>query len=275
MKTINLILQAQKIRLLILKIIFESQSSHIGSCFSIVEILTVLYFKIINIDPLDSKNPERDIFILSKGHSVAALYSTLAERGFFAKEVLNNYCKNGSNLAGHVIKGCLNGAEATSGSLGHGLSLTLGMALGAKINNQLKRKFYCLLGDGECNEGSVWEAIMFAGHNKLNNVMAIIDLNKQQGLGHTDKIINFENITDRFKVFGWEVRSIDGHNIDELIKTMEDFKKKKQTKPFALIANTIKGKGVSWMEDKTEWHYKILSKEQYESAFKEIDTKYF
>ena len=184
MSSAELALEAKKIRKIILTLISKTNSSHVGSCFSIADILTVLYNNILSISSPD--DPNRDIFILSKGHAAVALYATLASRGFISPELLETYAQNGSSLAGHVVKGSAPGIEATAGSLGHGLSLLAGFALANKDNN---RNFYCLLGDGECNEGSVWEAASFCSQFKLNKVTVIIDCNKQQGLGYTADII--------------------------------------------------------------------------------------
>lgn len=253
--------------------IHKSGSSHVGSCFSIVEILTVLYFAVMKTCPQNPRKLKRDVFILSKGHAAAALYATLAHRGFFNLKKLELYAQNNSPLAGHVIKGCLPGVEATAGSLGHGLSLAAGMALAGKLDKQFKRKYYCLLGDGECNEGSVWEAVMFSAHYKLNNLIAIVDLNGQQGMGKTANIIKQNKMAERWKSFGWDVRETDGHSLAELLKTFAYFNKKKNDKPSVLIAHTIKGKGVSWMENSIHWHYKTPSVEQLKNALAEINSK--
>lgn len=254
-------------RLSILEAIARTKSSHIGSCFSIVDILVILYSGVMNINPKNFDNANRDIFVLSKGHAAVALYAVLAEKGFFDKEKIDHYGENGTQLAGHIIRDSLPGIEISSGSLGHGLSIVAGMALAS--NNNSSRRFYCLMGDGECNEGSVWEAAMFASHNKLNNLTAIIDFNGQQGMGKTEDIINQNNLAERFKSFGWRVYEVDGHNFDELAGV---FKKRSVDKPIAIIAHTVKGKGVSFMENKTEWHYKSPNIEQLDESIKEINV---
>ncbi|MFH1947168.1 MAG: transketolase [Candidatus Magasanikbacteria bacterium] len=268
MTSAELALEAKKIRKIILKIISKTNSSHIGSCFSIVDILTVLYKNILSISSPEDLN--RDIFILSKGHAVAALYATLSVNGFISQELLDTYALDGSRLAGHVIKGTAPGIEATSGSLGHGLSLIAGFALANKMN---KRNFYCLLGDGECNEGSVWEAASFCSHFKLGKITAIIDCNKQQGLGYTADIMDMSNMAERWQAFGWETMEVDGHSYDALQEVLTySHSERNSSKPLVIIAHTIKGKGVSWMEDKIEWHYKSPTEEQLQSAIIEIDS---
>ncbi len=268
MDSVGLALEAKKIRKNILTMIAKTKSSHVGSCFSIADILTVLYKNILSI--LNPTDPNRDIFILSKGHAAVALYSTLASCGFISQEVLETYAQDGCKLAGHVIKGSAPGIEATAGSLGHGLSMIAGLALANKKN---ERRFYCLLGDGECNEGSVWEAASFCSHFKLNKVTAIVDLNKQQGLGHTDDIMNMNNMAERWNAFGWEAIEVDGHNYDDLQKVLSySHSHRDSVKPLAIIAHTIKGKGVSWMENKLEWHYKTPNEAQLELAINEIDS---
>jgi transketolase len=268
MTSAELALEAKKIRKIVLKIISKTNSSHIGSCFSIVDILAVLYKNILKIS--SPEDPNRDIFILSKGHAAAALYATLSAHGFISQELLDTYAMNGSHLAGHVIKGSAPGIEATAGSLGHGLSLLAGLALANKMN---KRNFYCLLGDGECNEGAVWEAASFCSHFKLGNITAIVDCNKQQGLGYTADIMDMRNMVERWRAFGWEALEIDGHNYDELQSVLAySHSERNSSKPLVIIANTIKGKGVSWMEDNIEWHYKSPTEEQLQSAITEIDS---
>lgn len=271
MTSAELALEAKKVRKIILAMISKTKSSHVGSCFSIADILTVLYKNILSITA--PNDPNRDIFILSKGHGAVALYATLASCGFFEMELLETYAQDGSKLAGHVIKDCAPGVEATAGSLGHGLSLTAGFAL-ANIKNE--RRFYCLLGDGECNEGSVWEAAAFCSQFKLNKVTAIIDCNKQQGLGRAVDIMDMSNMAERWQAFGWETIEVDGHNYDELQKVFAySHSSRDSLKPLAIIANTIKGKGVSWMENKVEWHYKSPTEEQSQQAIIEIDSTLF
>ena len=259
---------SKKIRERVLKMIFESGSSHIGSAFSCVDILTVLYFNILSIDPKNPLNSDRDRFILSKGHAASALYAALAERGFFPEENLDSYCRDKSNLPGHPTLRCVPGVEASTGSLGHGLAIGSGMAFAGKKDNKNYRVFV-LMSDGECNEGSVWESAMFSAHHKLDNLIGIIDYNKLQAMGRTDEVIGLEPLRKKWESFGWAVEETDGHNHSEIEKRLKKTPFKKD-KPSLIIAHTTKGKGVSFMEDKLEWHYKSPDKEQFAKALKEL-----
>jgi transketolase len=253
------------IRKSILHMVHYSKSSHVGTCLSMVEILYTLYTRIMNVDPLEPGHPERDKFILSKGHGSAALYATLAECGFFPKSELNRYYIDGGILPGHLDRTTVPGIEVSAGSLGHGLSLGLGMAIANKVDRR-PGHIYVLLGDGECNEGSVWEAVMLASTIGVNNLTAIIDYNKIQSFGRTNEVINQANMTERWKAFGWEAHEADGHSVDEL----ERLFRLPQSGPKAVIAHTVKGKGISYMEDKLEWHYKSPNDREYEAALREI-----
>lgn len=260
---------AKEIRKKILKMIYNSQTSHIGAALSCVDILSVLYFKILKVDPVNPWLPNRDRFILSKGHAASALYATLSKRGFFPEKVLNEYCKDGSHLPGHSTMHCVPGVEVSTGSLGHGLSIGIGIALAARHDNRNCRTFV-LLSDGECNEGSLWEAVMFAAHHKLDNLIAIVDCNKLQAFGETKKVIDLEPLADKWSTFGWAVKEIDGHNFNKIEDNLKQIPFKKGN-PSAIIANTIKGKGVSFMENNLVWHYKSPTEEQYKIAIKEIN----
>jgi len=260
---------SNNIRKKILKMIFTSQASHIGSALSCVDILTVLYFKILAIDPKNPWLENRDRFILSKGHAVAALYATLAERGFFNKKLLKSYCANGSNLPGHASRNCVAGVEVSTGSLGHGLAIANGIALAGKRDKKNYRVFV-LLSDGECDEGSTWEAILFAGHHKLDNLVAIVDYNKWQAFGRTNEVLNLEPFTKKWKDFGWSAKEINGHNFQEIFKSLGKIPFQKN-KPSVLIAHTIKAKGLSFMENKLESHYRSPSEEEYKKAIKELE----
>jgi len=262
---------AREIRKKILKMIFDSQASHIGSALSCVDILTVLYFKILNINPQSPLAENRDRFILSKGHAASALYATLAQRGFFPEEILDSYCLNGGKLPGHSTKGCVPGVEVSTGSLGHGLSMGAGMAIAAKHDNK-NYKIFVLLSDGECDEGSVWETAMFASHHKLDNLIGIIDYNKFQAFGKTNDILNLEPLKEKWLSFGWQAQETDGHNFSQIEKTLNNVPFEKG-KPSLIIAHTVKGKGISFMENKVEWHYKSPNKEQYNLALKELNQK--
>jgi len=261
---------SKHIRKKILKMVFNSQTSHIGSSLSIVDILTVLYFKILSIDPKNPWSEDRDRFILSKGHACASLYATLALRGFFSEEILDTYCLDGGVLPGHSTMHCAPGVEVSTGSLGHGLSMGVGMAIATKHDKRNYRVFV-ILSDGECDEGSVWEAAMFASQHKLDNLIAIIDRNKLQAFGRTEEVVGLEPLKDKWTAFGWAVKEIDGHNFSEIEKTLAQVPFIKN-KPSAVIAHTIKGKGVSFMENQLAWHYKSPNKEQLEVALKELDS---
>ncbi len=260
---------SKEIRKKIIKTMFNSRTSHLSSCLSCVDVLAVLYFKILKINPKEPKNANRDRFILSKGHAVAALDATLVQRGFFSENVLSSYCKDGGKLAGHSTYNCVPGVEVSTGSLGHGLSMGIGMALAAK-NDGKKYRVFVLMSDGECDEGSVWEAALFASHHKLDNLIGIIDYNKFQAFGKTNEVLNLEPLSKKWKDFGWEVIEINGHSFPEIEKAMSKIPFKKG-KPNMIIAHTVKGKGVSFIENKLEWHYKNLTQEEYKLALKELN----
>ena len=257
-----------KLRLKTLEMISKANSSHVGSAFSIAEILTVLYSGILNISAKNVNDKDRDRIIISKGHAVAILYAILAEKGFFPEEWLDTFYKNDTVLAGHATSKHIPGIELSTGSLGHGLSVGCGMAYNSLLDNSNFRVIV-LMSDGECNEGSVWEAIMFAGHHKLNNLLVIVDYNKIQSLGHTKDILNLEPFVDKWKAFRWDVKEIDGHNLDEINNTVSE----KSDLPTVIIAHTIKGKGVSFMEDTVLWHYRTPKGDELNEALIEINNQ--
>ncbi len=259
---------AQKVRIHVLDMVNYAQSSHIGASYSIIEILVTLYFKILKINPKEPNDPNRDKFILSKAHGSCALYAVLAESKFFPLEILKKYYIDGGVLPGHLDKESAPGIEHSMGSLGHGLPFGVGLAYANKIDHN-EGQIYVLIGDGECNEGTIWEAAMFAGHHKLNNLTVIIDYNKIQSFGRVDEIMNLEPFGKKWESFNWEIYEVDGHNFEQLITALEV----ESTKPKAIIANTIKGKGVSFMENKLEWHYKSPNPQQYIDALKELKDK--
>lgn len=259
---------AKEIRRDILNMIYRAKAPHIGSSFSIVEILVALYFKCLSISPDRAQDENRDIFILSKGHGCPALYSTLARRGFFSSNVLNGFGVNGGTLELHPTRDIERGIEVSTGSLGHGLSVGAGMALAAKYNNS-NRRVFTLLSDGETNEGSVWEAAMFACHRRLDNLIAIVDYNKIQALGRTQEVVNLEPLAGKWHSFGWEVEEIDGHDFEQIISTLERIPFQK-TKPSVIIAHTVKGKGVSFMENELLWHYRCPDETEYTTASQEL-----
>ncbi len=268
LKPTELVAKSKRIRREILLAVWRAKASHVGSALSCVDILTSLYFNVANIDPEGPKKINRDRIILSKGHGGIALLATLAHRGFFPVKFLLDYCKNGSALTGHTMMESAPGVEVTTGSLGHGLPLGIGMALAAKAD-KIKSKVYVILSDGELDEGSNWEAILAAGNFGLDNLIVIIDYNKIQSFGTVHEVMDLEPMVQKWESFKWVVRRIDGHNFSDLIKTLSACPFKKGH-PSVIIADTIKGKGVSFMENKLEWHYKSPDPDQLEQALKEL-----
>jgi transketolase len=263
---------AKKIRKNILFSAFSAgaKSAHIGGALSIADIVATLYGDVMNVDSKKPLNPERDRFILSKGHACLALYSALVELNFFSREELKNFEKSGSFLLGHPVMNKEKGIEFSTGSLGMGLALGMGVAFSGKKRKQ-KYNTYVVLGDGECNEGSVWESFLSAPHLKLNNLTAIIDKNNLQQTGSNKDILNLGNLTSKLNSFGWQTYEVDGHNVDELLKV---FKQKNESdKPIMVIANTIKGKGLSFTENNNQWHHSILAKKNYDLALAELDKE--
>lgn len=261
---------AKEIRKSILLQHFLSKESHVGSALSCADILTVLYFGILKVTAKNPADDNRDRFILSKGHAVAALYATLAEKGFFEKKLLETFCQNGTMFPGHSTKDSAPGVEVSTGGLGHGLPMGIGMALAAKADQKHHRVFV-IMSDGECNEGTTWESAMFAAHHKLDNIVVVVDYNGQQGLGKSKEIMNNEPFAEKWKAFGWEVKEIDGHDYEVLEKTLQSVPLHAE-KPTVIIAKTVKGKGVSFMEDQVAWHYKNPNEEQYQTALKELQA---
>ena len=260
--------KAQQFRVDIVNSIHKAGKGHIGGAFSIVEILTTLYYgNILKFDPKNPKWIDRDRFILSKGHAGIALYVVLADLGFFPKEELD-YLNKGRLLAEHPDPR-IPGIEVVSGSLGHGLSIGAGMALADKLDNK-QRTTVVLMGDGECYEGSVWEAAMFASHHQLNNLCGIIDRNGLITHGNTENINKLEPFADKWKAFGWEVIEVDGHNFNNLHKAFKKIKSKRIKKPTLIIAHTVKGKGVTFMENQAKWHHGGIDDDKLKSALLEI-----
>ena len=259
---------ANKIRQGIMKEVYSAASGHPGGSLSIAEILTVLYFNQMNIDEKNPKAKERDRLVLSKGHTSPALYSALALRGFFDLEELEKFRNINSILQGHPDMKNIPGVDASTGSLGQGLSIANGMALASKMDKEGVR-VYCICGDGEIEEGQIWEAAMTASHYKLDNLCVIIDNNNLQIDGKVSDVMSVYPIDEKFKSFGFETINVDGHNITELIQAFEQAKKVKG-RPTAIIANTIKGKGVSFMENEAGWHGKAPNEAQYKQAILEL-----
>lgn len=259
---------ANRIRQGVIKAVYSAKSGHPGGSLSIAEILAVLYFNQMNIDEKNPKAKGRDRLVLSKGHTAPALYSALALRGFFDMDELNHFRNINSILQGHPDMKNIPGVDASTGSLGQGLSIANGMALGSKQDSEGVR-VYCICGDGEIQEGQIWEAAMTASHYKLDNLCLIIDNNNLQIDGKVNEVMSVYPIDEKFKSFGFETINVDGHNIQELISAFEKAKKVKG-KPTAIIANTIKGKGVSFMENEADWHGKAPNEEQYKQAMQEL-----
>lgn len=259
---------ATRIRAHSLRMVHKSNASHIGSCLSAADIMAVLYSGILRVDPARPDWPERDRFILSKGHGAAVTYAVLAERGFFPKEWLEDYSCDGGKLPGHITSHEITGVEVSTGSLGHGLPIGCGMALAGKGKEPHYRVFV-LLSDGECDEGSTWEAALFAPHHHLDNLIAIVDHNKIQAFGAVKEVLNLAPLADKWRAFNWAVKEIDGHNYNELKDALKSVPFE-LNRPSCIIAHTVKGKGVSFMENQLMWHYKSPNAEQLRLALAEL-----
>ena len=263
-------LQSEKNRKRLLEIVYRAKAGHIGGDLSCLNILTALYFKLMNVDSSNSLDSNRDRFVLSKGHCVEALYVTLEAKGYVSSDIMDTLGKFGSILSGHpTIE--VSGIEVNSGALGHGLSIGVGMAIAAKMDNKDYRT-YVLMGDGEQGEGSIYEAAMAANQYHLDNLVAIIDRNRLQISGYTEDVMALESITQRWAALGWDVKEMDGDDIENIIEVMSsiDFSNKK---PHLIVAHTTKGKGISYMENIAKWHHGVPSAEQYEEGVKEISER--
>ncbi len=247
-------------------------TSHIGSIFSMADIIAVLYSEILQVQPTNPDWPERDRFILSKGHAGAGVYAVLAELGFFPLKKLLTHCQNGSDLSGHVSHKGVPGVEFSTGSLGQGLSIGAGMAFSAKLD-ETKQRTFVLLSDGECDEGSVWEAIMFSSHHKLDNLVAIVDYNKLQSLTSVSSTLGLEPFALKWESFGWHVEEVDGHDQNQLRSLLLKIPFQND-KPSCIIAHTVKGKGVSFMENSVLWHYRTPKGDEYTAALKELEGEF-
>jgi transketolase len=257
-----------EVRKKILKIIHNSNASHAGSCLSMVEILSAIY-ESVDLDKIKRKEEDRDRIIVSKGHSAAALYSTLWYYGILKDEEIESYHKNNSLLAGHVTRNVF-GVEHSTGALGHGLSVGAGMAYGFK-SKQIKGRVYVVVGDGELQEGSNWEAMQFASHYKLDNLCLMVDYNKLSGIGETNSCCSMEPLKERLESFGFVTFEVNGHDKEEIKKIIQ--KTNNTNKPIAIICHTIKGKGVSFMENSNIWHYRSINQEDYKKAILEVRGK--
>jgi transketolase len=263
---------SNKVRKNIILMSLRAKSAHMGGSLSCVEILVALYFSAMNVFPKDPHNPRRDRLVFSKAHDVKALYVALALRGFFPVSLLESYEKDNAVLTGHSVRGSVPGIEVSAGSLGHGLSIACGMAYAGKIDKKNHRVF-AVLSDGECQEGSTWEGFLFGGHHKLENLVVVIDYNKLQGFGRIDEVLGLEPFVEKLKNFGWEVKEVDGHDVDAVEKILQNVPFKKD-KPSVLIAHTIKGfGGVPKYEDKVISHYKPPTEEEAKDAIKKLEEK--
>lgn len=261
---------ARRIRKQVVLMTSHAKSSHIGTNLSIVELLAVLYGSVMRVNPARPDWTERDRFVLSKGHGCASLYAVLAEQDFFPLDWLGSYYQDGSHLAGHITHTNVPGVDASTGSLGHGLPIACGMALVGKRENRPYRVF-ALLSDGECDEGSTWEAALFAPHHHLDNLVAIVDYNKIQSLGTVKEVLNLEPLKAKWDAFGWAVREIDGHDLEEIDKTLRSIPFEPE-RPSCIVAHTVKGKGISFMENKVLWHYRAPIGEELQQALAELEA---
>ena len=259
---------AKKIRLNAVRMTHLGKSSHIGSVLSMADILAVLYGEILNKDPNNPKMPSRDRFILSKGHAGAGVYAALAETGFLEKAWLDKHYQNGSILSGHVSHKGVPGVELSTGSLGHGLPVAAGMAYAAKLDNK-KHRVFVLMSDGECDEGSNWESILFSSHHNLDNLYVFVDYNKLQSIKPIAETLALEPFVDKWRAFGWDVIEVDGHDHQQLKLACS---KKTDNKPRCIVSHTTKGKGVSFMEKSVLWHYRSPNKEDFDQAIAELQS---
>jgi len=253
----------------VLRMVYRAGASHVGSCFSAIDIISVLYADILRVDPTQPDWPKRDRFILSKGHAAAAIYSVLAFKGFFPENWLENYCQDGAKLGGHATHHGIPGLEVSTGSLGHGLPIGCGMALAAKRDETGVRTFV-LISDGECDEGSTWEASLLAPQHNLDNLIVILDYNKIQSIDRVKDVIDLEPLRAKWESFRWSVQEVDGHDHQALAAAFSKIPSV-QGKPSLIIAHTIKGKGVSFMQDSIAWHYKSPTAEELALALAELE----
>jgi len=261
---------AKEIRLVSLRTIARGNSSHIGTVFSCVETLACLYGAILRVRPAEPDWPDRDRFVMSKGHGAAGLYATLALRGFFPRERLDEFCVDGGSLYGHVTHRGVPGVDVSTGALGHGLAVAVGLAAGA-LRLRAAWRVFALLSDGECDEGSTWEAALLAPAWKLSNLTAIVDYNKIQSLGRVEEVVPLEPLADKWRAFGWDTREVDGHDIAALLEALDPARSLPGQRPRCIIAHTVKGKGVSFMEDDLLWHYRTPKGEEYQRALAELE----
>ena len=268
---IDTVALAARIRRHALHMTSSGGSSHIGSILSMTDIVAVLYGAVLRVDPADPAWPDRDRFILSKGHAGAGIYAALAERGFFPVEWLAEHYRDGSVFSGHVSHKGIPGVELSTGSLGHGLSVGAGMAYGAQLDGRAHR-VVVLLSDGECDEGSNWEAILFASHHRLSNLCAVVDYNKIQSLKPVAETLALEPFADKWRAFGWAVIEVDGHDHEQLLAAFAEAARSSKV-PTCIIAHTVKGKGVPFMEDSVLWHYRTARGDEFDAALAALDRR--
>lgn len=260
---------ARRLRIDIVRMTARAKSSHVGGGLSMAEILAVLYGAILRVDPDRPDWTARDRFVLSKGHACAGLYAALGERGFLTAADLETFYADGSRLSGHATHTGVPGVECSTGSLGHGLPIACGMALAGRHATTPFRVF-ALLSDGECDEGSNWEAALFAGHHRLHNLTVIIDYNRIQSLGHTSEVLNLDPLADKWRSFGWDTNEVDGHDVDALVTALGSAPLA-ANQPRCVVAHTTKGKGVSFMEDRLLWHYRSPQGDELAAALAELE----
>ena len=258
---------ARQLRIDALKMVHKAHASHIGAAFSIADVMSVLFNDVLNYNKKKKKNDERDRFVLSKGHAGCIYYAALAEKGFFDKSILDNYDENGSPLSGHISHKGVPGVEFSTGSLGHGACVACGMALAGKLDNKDYRVF-SIVGDGECDEGSIWEMAFFAVQYKLNNFYLIIDRNKMQAMGNQEDVLNTGDLRTKFENIGWKAVEVDGHNYREIYDALNI---KTENQPICIVCDTTKGKGVSFMENNLVWHYRDPQGADFEKALSELE----
>lgn len=262
--------KARTIRATCIKMAHDGKEGHLNGALSCVDLLVGLYYCWLNVIPEDPKRKDRDRFIFSKGHACSSLYAVMADRGFFSKQWISRYAQNDSPLPSHPCIHALPILECSSGSLGHGLGMATGMGYGLRMDG-LQAKVVVLISDGECNEGSTWEAATFAAANQLENLLLIVDYNRIQSVGRSDNLMGFTSLEEKYRAFGWAARTINGNNIPEIIETLKEFPFEK-ARPSAIIAKTVAGAGASFMEDQVLWHYRVPSDEDLRKALQELSV---
>lgn len=264
----KLTLLSRQLRFKLVQMSHAAGTPHLGSALSCIDILVAAYWKVLQIDPANPTDPSRDRFILSKGHAATALYATLSARGFFPAAWLETFAQYQSPLSEQPSPGCAPGVELATGSLGHGLPVGIGMALAARIQGR-KSRVFVVMSDGECNEGSVWEAAMFTPAQRLDQIVVIVDYNGWQATGKSDEVMALSSLSEKWAAFGWSAKEVDGHDVTALAGLMSSMPEE-SGKPVAIIAHTIKGKGVSFMENDNNWHYRIPNQEEVDKAGREL-----